>query len=155
MIKVYLAGPISGLSYDDSEDWRINAKSMLKEFGIDGYSPLRRKDFLKSREVLGASDVIEGSYDVHPLSTARGIFTRDRNDVKTSDAILINFLGADRVSIGTVMEAAFAFDDRIPVIAISEPDNIHWKHPFIQEAIGYRVDTLEEGIDVVASILLP
>lgn len=154
-MKVYLAGAISGLNYDQSEDWRIKAKASLKELGIAGYSPLRRKDFLKTREVLGASDVIEGFYDVHPLSTARGIMTRDHFDVKSSDALLVNLLGAERVSIGTVMEIAFAYAYRIPVVVIVEEDNIHWQHPFIQEACGYRVNNLEDGVDIIASILLP
>ena len=147
--KVYLAGAISGLSFDASEDWRLTAQQLLADIGIDGYSPLRRKDFLKGR------DSIEGFYDISPLATARGIMTRDHNDVKTSDALLVNLLGAERVSIGTVMELAFAYIYRIPVVLVCEEDNIHWKHPFVQEAIGYRVDTLQDGVDVVGSILFP
>lgn len=148
-MKVYLAGAISGLNYDESEDWRIQVKQMLSEYRIIGYSPLRKKEFLKGR------GVIEGSYSDAPLSTARGIMTRDHNDVKTSDAVLVNLLGADRISVGTVMEMAFCYAYRIPVVLVCEDDNIHWQHPFIQEAVGYKVNTLEEGVDTVASILLP
>lgn len=147
--KVYLGGPISGLKFDDAENWRTEAKAKLKEYNIDGYSPLRKKEILRSR------GTIEGSYDLSPLATARGIMTRDSNDVKTSDAVIVNLLGAERVSIGTVMELAFCYKDRIPVVMICEEDNIHWVHPFVQESVGYRVDTLDEAVDVVASILLP
>lgn len=154
--KVYLAGAISGLTYSDSEDWRDEAKVLLENQGLTGYSPLRKKEFLK--DVVGkftADDKIEGSYNVHPLSTSKGIVTRDNFDVTGSDALLVNLLGAERVSIGTVMEIAWAWDKRIPIILVCDEENIHWKHPFINEMVPFRVNTLEEGVDLVSSILLP
>jgi nucleoside 2-deoxyribosyltransferase len=155
-MKIYLAGAISGLTYSESEDWRDTAKQLLADYCLDGYSPLRKKDYLKGGAgVLSADDKIEGSYTVHPLSTSKGIVTRDYFDVSTSDAVLVNLLGAERVSIGTVMEIAFAWYHRIPLVLICEEDNIHWKHPFINEMVSYRVDTLQDGVDIVASILLP
>jgi nucleoside 2-deoxyribosyltransferase len=149
MHKVYLGGPISGLNYEQSEDWRNKAKRMLEVYRIEGFSPLRRKDYLASEEV------IEGSYQINPLSTAKGILARDHFDVSTSNLVLVNFLGAERVSIGTVAEIAFAWKDRIPVVLICEEDNIHWKHPFIEQMVSFRVDALEDAVDLVASILLP
>jgi nucleoside 2-deoxyribosyltransferase len=151
--KVYLAGAISGLNFGDAKSWRDVAVERLKEHDIDGYSPLRAKEYL---EQIGN---IENSYDTvgdfnTPLSTAKGIMTRDHYDVQSSDAVLVYLKGAERVSIGTVMEIAWAFAYRKPVVLVVEKGHLH-EHPMISEAVGYEVDNLEDGIFMIERILLP
>lgn len=148
--KVYLAGAISGLAFDDAQDWRAYVRGALEPTGIDAYSPLRQKHFLEN---VGPIDP-NGSYGVWPLSTDRGIMTRDHFDCQSSDLIFVNLLGATRVSIGTVMEIAWAFAYRKPLVMAMEDGNLH-DHPMIREAIGYRVPTLDHAIAVTQAILLP
>ncbi len=144
----YLAGPISGASYGTATDWRQYAKMQL-EPSILGMSPLRAKDYLQNETAIG------DSYEDSVLSCQRGIMTRDFNDCKRADILIVNLLGADRVSIGTVMEIAWAFSNRIPVVAIMEPKgNLH-DHAMIREAIGFRVTSLDEAIEVAKAVLLP
>ena len=58
----------------------------------------------------------------------------------------MNFLDSGtRVSIGTVMEIAWAYERRIPIIVVMKEDNIH-VHAMVNDCITYRVDTLEEGM---------
>lgn len=144
---VYLAGPITGVSYGNSTDWRQTVIDCLPE-GIYGLSPLRRKDYLKNETTL------QHTYD-WPLSTQRGIYARDRYDCTRADAILVNLLGAERVSIGTVMEIAWAADNNIPVILMMEKEgNVH-DHPMIREACPFIVDDLKEAVTVLEALLLP
>lgn len=145
MPKVYLAGPISGLTFDEAQDWR-HAFAAAMPLAIECYSPLRVKQFLRAHGVL------EQSYPHHPLSTDRGIMTRDHNDVRTADALVANLAGAPRVSIGTVMEIAWAHAYSVPVIAILDTQH---DHPMIREAVGFRVRTLDEAAAVVEALLLP
>lgn len=148
--KVYLAGPITGLEYGESVDWRESAKDKLTEGGIRAYSPMRAKDYLD-----GVGPLESQYFDISVMSSPRGIMTRDRWDATTCDVILVNLLGAKRVSIGTVMEIAWADLSRIPsVVAMEESGNVH-EHAMITEAIGFRVPTLDEGINIVKAILLP
>lgn len=145
--KVYLAGPISGLTYDEAEAWRFAAGQCLAP-EIECFSPLRHKEFLHGRGVL------EGSYTENPLATDRGIMTRDHWDVRTSDLVLCNLLGTSRVSIGTVMETAWCHVYRKPLVMVIEPDsNIH-DHPMVREAIDYRVATLSAAAAVIRAVLL-
>lgn len=145
--KVYLAGPISGLSYDNGQGWRAYASTRLAEREIEGYSPLRAKGYLKS------AGIIEQSYDTTPLSTDHGITTRDRWDVQTADAVLFNLLGAERVSIGTMIEYGWADARRIPIITVIESSgNIH-DHPMLRAVTGFRVSTLDEAIELLDRIL--
>lgn len=148
--SVYLAGPITGLTFDGAADWRLKATDALAGFGIKGFSPLRAKDYLRSVGELTA--LCEGYGDLNCLSAPRGIMTRDRYDATHCNALLVNFLGATRVSIGTAMEIAWADLARIPVVVAMEAKGNPHDHGMINEAIGFRVTTIDEAIDVVKAI---
>ena len=153
--KVYLAGPITGLTFEDAADWREYAKQKLatyrEGFGILGYSPLRAKDYLLERGILSGHP---DAYTDQVLSSAKGILTRDHWDVSTCDMVLVNFLGATSVSIGTVMEIAYASAYRKPVVVAMERDNVH-VHAMLTESVGWVVDDLDYACDLVKAILLP
>jgi hypothetical protein len=79
--------------------------------------------------------------------------TRDRFDATRCDVLLVNLLGAERVSIGTVMEIAWADLRRTPIVAVMEEGNVH-EHGMVNEAIGFRVTTLDEALNIIKSILI-
>lgn len=143
----YLAGPITGLSFDGAVDWRESFISMMPT-EIEGMSPLRGKTYLEGNESIAAS------YEGIVLSSARGITTRDYNDCKRCDILVANFLGADKVSIGTVMEIAWAKSFQTPVVVIMEELGNPHDHPMINECTGFRVRTLQEAADIVKVVLL-
>ncbi len=146
MGTVYLAGPITGCTYNGCTDWRDYAKKKLAEGGLVGLDPMRGKTFLEKETNVG------NNY-AHPLGTPRGIMTRDHWDCTRCDVLLVNLLGATRVSIGTVMEIAWAYDNQIPVILLIEPTGNPHDHAMIQEATGFRVSCLDEGIAIARAIL--
>jgi hypothetical protein len=86
------------------------------------------------------------------LSSNRGIITRDRWDATRCDVLLVNLLAAPRVSIGTVMEIAWADSKRIPIVCAMEAGNVH-EHGMVLEALGYRVPTIEQAVHLVKAIL--
>lgn len=139
---VYLAGPITGLTYEDATDWRNVAAQALDSDKIETLSPLRGKNYLLGRGALHAGDYPE------VMSTAKGINRRDFFDCTRSGAVLVNLLGATKVSIGTVMEIAWAFQARIPVIVVMEKDNIH-RHAMIEDSITYMTNSLDEAYELV------
>ncbi|API59603.1 hypothetical protein BSL82_09990 [Tardibacter chloracetimidivorans] len=153
MNTVYLAGPISGLNYQGATDWRDYAREVLAANGIKGLSPMRGKSALAGLDKLGHKPEDCGHLaHLTPLATQRGVMTRDRFDATRCDVLLVNFLGATAVSMGTVMEIAWADNCRIPIVCAMELGNVH-EHIMLCEAIGYRVDTLESALDIVVSIL--
>lgn len=113
---------------------------------IECLSPMRHKEYLNNGEVIGNSPYAQ------TMSTQRGIMTRDFLDVKRSDVLLVNLLKSDRISMGTVMEIAWGYQFRKPVVLVMEEDNLH-QHPMICEAASFIVPTLEEGVRVVRSLL--
>lgn len=148
---VYLAGQISGLNYAGATEWRDDVIRQFEEVGVKGLSPMRCKEYLAGMVDLDKNCVEYGA--INCLSSPRGIMTRDRFDCTRCDVLLVNLLGADRVSIGTVMEIAWADLSRIPIVCVMEPGNVH-EHAMVGEALGYRVHTLQEAVDIVKAILL-
>lgn len=148
MPRVYLVGPITGLDYKGATDWRDFAKEELSKYGIEALSPMRCKEYLLQERIIKS-----GYSDLNVLSKGKGITTRDRNDVMTSDLILANFLGATKVSIGSVLEYAWADAFRKPIITVIEKEgNVH-EHAMLNELTGFRVETLEAGILVARAVL--
>jgi nucleoside 2-deoxyribosyltransferase len=146
MKTVYLAGPITGCTYKGCTDWRTEVNKQLANFSVYGLDPMRGKEYL-------GKEVCLGNNYANPLSCPRGIMTRDHWDCTRCDLLLVNFLGATKVSIGTVMEIAWAFDNQIPIILVMEPEgNLH-DHAMINEATGFRVSTLEDAVTIVQAIL--
>lgn len=157
MQTVYLAGPIAGLSYEGATEWRTAAADMLEVVsyggltGVKTLSPLRAKDYLPKDKPLTNED-IDKYAAISVLSSPRGIMCRDHNDATTCDVMLIYLFGAKKISVGTVMELAWAYQNRTPVVCVMEAGNVH-EHPMVAEAIDFRVDTLDEAVKVVKSIL--
>ena len=154
MKTVYLAGPITGLKFGECTDWRVYAVEQLARLGIEGLSPMRGKDYLIAiaKDIPFTSD--GDKYAVcSPLSTNRGITTRDRFDTTRCDVILVNLLGAKQVSIGTVMEIAWADLCRTPIVAVMEKEGNPHHHGMVLDAIGFRADSLDEGIALCGAIL--
>jgi hypothetical protein len=152
-MMVYLAGPITGCDYDGCTDWRDGIKAELARYAIMGVSPMRGKEYLKAIGVISGTG--EEYAHLGPISLPRGVMTRDRWDATRCSVLLVNFLGASRVSIGTVMEIAWADLSRIPIICVIEDDgNNPHEHMMIAEAIGYRVKSLSEAVHIVRAMAL-
>jgi len=143
--KIYLAGPITGTAYQDTNNWRLEVTKELSSNNLIGYSPMRGKSYL-SKE-----NTILDNYQEHIMSSTVGINVRDYNDVITSGAILVNFLNSKRVSIGTVMEIAWARMKQIPIVIIMEKGNIH-EHALLTYGC-IVVSNIDDGVDCIIQLI--
>ena len=159
---VYLSGPITGLSYDDARfGWRATVATQLEE-GIKVLSPMRHEAHLAEMTDLGKE------YPEHFFSRAKVIVEKDRLDIKRSDIILVNLLGATKVSIGTVSEMGMAYEAGKQIVLVMEDtgyyqsdqfaghqtfsDNPH-DHPFVTELASLRLNNLDDAIAAINSLL--
>jgi nucleoside 2-deoxyribosyltransferase len=107
---------------------------------------------MRKKEYLGQETNIGDHYPDTVLSCQRGITTRDRWDAMRCDALFVNLLGATRVSIGTVMEIAWADAKRIPIVLVMEKEgNLH-DHAMLREVVGFRVENLDDGVRVIEAM---
>lgn len=147
MNRVYLAGPISGLNHEQASTWRDDVAKRLSASGIECFSPMRHTEDLRAEGVIIGEK--EYNVDVNPMGTAKGIMSRDFFDVKRADLVLANLKGAENISIGTVMEIAWAWHMQKPVIVIAEKTNRHVVHLMMREAISIVVDDIDQAVRVV------
>lgn len=158
---VYTAGPIAGTTYGESTDWRDYAAMKLAQLdpAIRAASPMRGKSYLAAMAQMPLSANVlrvTGTGSVKtPLSTPAAILGRDRMDVQRADLLLVNFLGAKTVSIGTCFECAWADLLRTPVVLVMEDEgNLH-DHPFITHTASFRFNNLEDALKHIPIILIP
>jgi nucleoside 2-deoxyribosyltransferase len=111
---------------------------------------MRGKEYLKDIEKF---DGTKNYGSAGPLSGDRAITTRDRRDATTCDVLLANVLGADKASIGTVLEIAWADSERIPIVLVMEPEGNPHDHAMLRELAGFRVATLDEALWIAARVL--
>lgn len=142
---IFLAGPLTGISYNDALEWRKYVERRLPP-DVIAFSALRGKAYVERETVL------KDAYPDHLLSTPQGTIARDRFDVSRCDALFVNFLKADRVSIGTIMEMAWADAWRIPIILAMENGNIH-DHAFVRQVAAFITDDLDEAIRTAVNVV--
>lgn len=150
--SVYLAGPITGQTLEGAKDWRAIAREYLAAFGVHTYDPLRGKAYLNS--IIGENGTYGDQYDtVHPMSSGHGITHRDRWDVRRADLVFVNLVPApEKVSIGTVMEIAWADAAGVYTLVAMEEANIH-RHGMLENTASLVIPSFEDALKLVPTIL--
>ena len=144
-MKIYLAGPISGYSYNEIINYFERTASTFSENGFSVLHPMLAKQALRNELELKP----EGYGN--PESTNHAIFERDKWMVQNSDIVFCNLLGSTRVSIGSVMELAWAsYLGKLTVVCM-EQDNIH-RHAFVLEAADAVFDNLDDAISYICAL---
>ncbi len=142
-MRIYLAGAISGCSYEQAGHWRKLVATRLETFGHTCLDPMGDKDELSKEQAIR----------VTPLSglfTAdKAIVSRDKYSVLSSDLVLANLSYGENPLIGTSVEIGWADMADIPIIAVC-PKNSRFDHPFTR-VLCYCVDTLDEALQVIAT----
>lgn len=145
---IYLAGPITGFSYEGVTEWR-NEVSRKFLPGIFGVSPMRLKDFLKGQGPIGHS------YESDVLSNGRAVLERDRYDCTHADGVIAVFpKDAPQLSVGTLVEVGWATANRIPTIVVSDDPRIV-THPLIKGNVGWIVSDLDTAVHVINGVFGP
>lgn len=159
MFKIYLAGGMSGLTWNEADTWRRDLAALLPE--VRCLSPMRcKREKLKLREEKGNEGLLGDVIEDDPLLSRRGIFTRDFFDCTRADLVVVNltdYTGKNLISIGTIFEIAWAWQARIPLVLIlpstlNKEINKH-EHPFILEAADFRAENVEDAADIIKAIL--
>jgi len=138
MKTVYLAGTITGNSV--THEWRETVAEQLLEAGFASLSPLRKKNLSQISADGLRSDI-----------PARLFVTRDKEDIKRCDIVLLNTLGIERLvrpSIGTWAEMGIADTLGKPLIVVADHASII-EHPFVEEMAAICVPTLRAAVDAI------
>jgi nucleoside 2-deoxyribosyltransferase len=150
-MKIYLAGPISGLSYEEAAGRIKRIKHALEIqcslANLDVMHPLTGKGYLHTEKALAP----EGYK--FPPSTDHAIVERDLWMVRQADIVLMNLHGAKTASIGSVSELAWAHLLGKHTVVIMEEGNPH-QHAFVAQMADVVFETEKEAIHYVANLVM-
>lgn len=150
MNRIYLAGPITSFTENQASTWRKTVTNHLSKFNIECFSPMRdTKSLPENTPICGKTE-----YGC-AFTSSKGVMSRDFFDVKRADLVFVNFLGSKQVSVGTVMEVAWAWQMQKPIVVVADKDDYHVNHLMMKEAISVQVSTISEGMDAAISFLIP
>ncbi len=143
---VYLCGPITGQKPESARNWRRRAGELLAP-GIQIIDPTR-----DSPDFSDAPDDRSAEVQLRRLQHGRVTVARDRADVTRCDVLLANFLGAQRISIGSVGEIFWADSFRKPIVIVREHGNVH-DHDMLNAMACLVCSELEAAIERVNTLL--
>ena len=145
---VYLCGPITAVPENKAKQWRERAiRELAPE--IIGIDPTR-EEISSVRE--SEMEKTTGKKWERMRHGARTL-SRNRFDLSRSDLLLVNFLGCNAASIGSVGEIFWADLLRIPVVIIREDTgNIH-DHDLLNAIAGWIFNDFDAAIRQVKTLL--
>lgn len=144
MLKVYIAGSISGLSADDVFNYFDAMERILRLYGFVVNSPMTSREYLREEKVLSP----EG---YSGASTGHAIYKRDKWMISNSDIVFMNLGNSDTVSIGCMFELAWA-DMLGKHIVVIKGNNSAYEHAFIGEAADIIFNTTEEALEYLQTL---
>lgn len=146
-MDIYIARPITGCTFDEVADYYISRRDILRDFGYaQVFHAFTGKNYLRKEK----GPFKAGGYD-HPLSYNHAITLRDRWFVSQADVFYLNLDGATRVSIGGIMELAWAYDRGKHCVLVMKEDSPHW-HAFVLETAHVVFPTEEEALEYLKKL---
>lgn len=142
-IKIYEAGKMSGLTFEEMNNWRVKLKKKLlnvAEFANYSITVINPVDFYNFEEKRHQSEKEIEDYDLaHVIS---------------SDIIIVNLEGLDN-SDGTKIEIYEAnYNRKIPVIAFGNRKLYNNLHPWIKNAITRVENSIDEVVKYIKEFYL-
>lgn len=137
-LKIYLAGKMSGLSFDEMFNWRNDLKGRLENIASWRETKVN---------IINPVDFYNFEYPQHQSEIEVEDF--DLAHVKSSDVIIVNLDGLES-SIGTIIELHDAhYNNKIPVIAFGNKKLYNKLHPWIKNSIT----RVEKNIDDIVEYM--
>lgn len=128
-LTVYCAHPISGETWENVFKYYTNIKKILENWGFNVLHPMTGKTEIRTE----IGERFQPSNIKSVVASNHAIFERDRWMVMQCDILYLDLTGAERVSIGCMMELAWAAILGKYVVVVMEKENMH-QHAFVLEA---------------------
>lgn len=144
-LKIYIAGKMSGLTYEKMNGWREKLKRKIEmQADLIGY-----KD-----KLCVINPVNYYNFENYRHQSETEVEDYDLAHVISSDVIIVNLDGLNS-SIGTIIELHDAnYHHRIPVIAFGSEDNYNKLHPWIKRDITRYEETMDDVITYIGDFYM-
>lgn len=138
--KIYTAGKMGGLSYQEQMEWRRKL-----EIELDNRLSFREG----SARFIHPPEYYQPAKDLNLLYEKEAM-EWDLRQLKNSDIIVVN-LSDIETSIGTIQEVAVAKENVKMIVAIGSPDNVH---PWIRCSVSHFSPSVAEAAEYIADFIM-
>lgn len=130
-LTVYCAHPISGETWENVVKYYTNIKITLENLGFNVLHPMTGKGEMRTQ--IEERFKPAGHNATNPMCTNHAIFERDRWMVQNCDVLYLDLRGCQGISIGCMMELAWASLLGKYTVVVMDEKGMH-KHAFVLEA---------------------
>lgn len=138
VIKIYLSGSMSGLSFEEQSKWRKQVIDAIKF----NYECEKKAIFFNPVDYFNFEEVRHKS--------EREIVEFDLNALRHSDLVIVNF--NDPTSLGTCAELAIAYEMKIPVIGVNKDGKE--LHPWLEVFCNRMCSSIKEAVEYAVEFYL-
>lgn len=143
MLKIYLCGKMSGLTFNEMNSWRKNIEEILK-----------RKANFTGVPIKVINPVSYYNFEEKRHQTEVEVEEFDLMHVITSDIIVVNLDGLQD-SIGTIIELHDAhYHHRIPVVAFGNKQLYNELHPWVKNDITRVEKDINDVVNYIQDFYL-
>lgn len=149
-IYVYLAGPITGCTNGEANDWRLHMSIRLGQCSdqqIVGVSPLR------CEPIVG--DIYAPEYDDNQFGHPQVIAAKNKEDVRRCDITFAYMPAENPASVGTLQEIGWAAGLAKPIILVTDNGYVR-DNAVIKATVPWRFKQSDDGftkaIEVIGGI---
>ena len=144
---IYCVHPMSGLKWEEVEEYYTKSKKDLEALGYFVLHPMCAKS-----ELRGNKFDPKAGESSSPVVTPHAITRRDMWMVRKADIIFADLSGAKKKSIGSISEVSAGYIQGKHTVGVMEANNIHC-HAFMEEQIDVLFKTYKEAIEYLAKLI--
>lgn len=140
-VRIYLAGSMTGMTYEEQRKWRDETISEVK-FLVSKFDTKNSVTFFNPVDYYSPSNSNQKS--------EREAMDYELSNLRKSDVVVVNF--ANPNSIGTAMELMLARELRVPVVGFNEFNAE--LHPWMKECCMRICESKTELLDYILDYYL-
>lgn len=145
-VYIYLAGPITGCTNGEANDWRNDLTTLLSTScpGVVGVSPLRCEPITGERYAP--------EYKDNRFGTPQVIGAKNKMDVRRCDLTLAYIAPEHPASVGTLQEIGWAAGMDKPIILVTDNDYVR-NNAVIQATVPWRFQENPDGFKSALEVI--
>ena len=142
ILRVYLAGKMSGLTFEEMNKWRIKADAAL-----------HNACYTTGMRLRVCNPVNYYNFETQDYQSDKEVMDFDLAMIKGCDLVLVNLEGLN-TSIGTAIELYECLKSSIPVIAFGSNENYWGLHPWVSLCITRKEDNIDKAVEYIKNFYM-
>lgn len=147
MLSVYIAHPVSGMTFEEAFNFFSKMNKTISDMGFKVFDPVSiYSNKMENKTAICRPHGIDSN-----IICDHALFERCKWMVDKSDIIFMDLTGSIKISIGCIMELAWASKNGCHTIVCVEEESVY-QHAFVKESADVIFDRVEMALEYLKSI---